>query len=185
MYQSIIEERKLFFEEAIQHFAEEAAKIRTGRATPALVDHILVESYGAKTPLRQMASVSAPEARLVVIQPWDRRELQNIETAIRAADLGLTPTNDGQLIRLTLPPLTEERRRDLVKGLNRLAEESRISIRTLREEAWKEIQELEKSGAMGEDDKFRGRDALQETVESFNERIELLRKKKESEILTL
>ena len=185
MYQSIIDERKDFFEEAINHLSEEMAKIRTGRATPALVDHVLVDYYGTRSPLKQIASVSAPEARLLTIQPWDKGSLVAIESAIREADLGLNPSNDGQIIRLSVPPLTEERRRDLVRSLNRIAEEARIAIRTIREDAWKEIQDAEKSGGMGEDDKFHGKDALQEVVESYNARVEEMRKKKEGEIMTV
>lgn len=185
MYQSIIADREEFFEDAVSHFSEEMAKIRTGRATPALVDHILVDYYNAKSPLKQIASVSAPEARLIVISPWDKGSLVMIESAIREANLGLNPSNDGQVIRLSIPPLTEERRKDLVKALNHLAEEARIAIRTIREDAWKEIQDVEKAGGMGEDDKFHGKDALQEVVETYNVRIEELRKKKEGEIMTV
>lgn len=185
MYQTVIGEHEALFEEAVTHFSEELAKLRTGRATPALVDRVLVNSYNTTLPIRQIASVSAPEARLIVIQPWDKGSLVPIEAAIREADLGLNPSNDGSVIRLSIPPLTEERRRDLVKSLNRLAEEARIAIRTIREDAWKEIQDAEKVGGMGEDDKFRGKDALQGVVERFNDRIEELRKKKEGEIMTV
>ena len=185
MYQSIIDDRKELFEEAIVHFSEEMAKIRTGRATPALIDHILVDYYGTRSPLKQIASVSAPEARLLLVQPWDKGSLVSIEAALREANLGLNPSNDGQVIRLSVPALTEERRRDLVKSLNRLAEEARIAIRTIREDAWKDIQDLEKSGGMGEDDKFHGKDALQNIVEMYNVRIEELRKKKEGDIMTV
>lgn len=185
MYQSIIDDRKELFEEAIVHFSEEMAKIRTGRATPALIDHILVDYYGTRSPLKQIASVSAPEARLLLVQPWDKGSLVSIEAALREANLGLNPSNDGQVIRLSVPALTEERRRDLVKSLNRLAEEARIAIRTIREDAWKDIQDLEKSGGMGEDDKFHGKDALQDIVETYNIRIEELRKKKEGDIMTV
>ena len=185
MYQTIINDRKDFFEEAITHLSEEMAKIRTGRATPALVDHLLVDYYNTKSPIKQIASVSAPEARLILIAPWDTGSLVMIEAAIREANLGLNPSNDGKVIRLSIPPLTEDRRRDLVKALNRLAEEARIAVRTIREDAWKEIQDMEKSGGMGEDDKFHGKDALQEIVETYNDRIEELRKKKEGEIMTV
>lgn len=185
MYQSILDERKDLFEDAINHFSEEMAKIRTGRATPALVDYVLVDYYGTRSPLKQIASVSAPEARLLLVQPWDKGALVSIESAIREADLGLNPSNDGQIIRLSVPALTEERRRDLVKSLNRIAEEARIAIRTIREDAWKEIQDVEKSGGMSEDDKFHGKDALQELIEAYNARIEELRKKKEGEIMTV
>ncbi len=185
MYQSLINDRKELFEDAVTHFSEEAAKLRTGRATPALVDHLLVDYYNTKSPMKQIASVSAPEARLIVISPWDKGSLVSIEAAIREANLGLNPSNDGSVIRLSIPPLTEERRRDLVKGLNHIAEEARIAVRTVREDIWKEIQDAEKEGLFGEDDKFRGKDALQEVVESYNARIEELRKKKEGEIMTV
>ena len=185
MYQTIITDHKELFEEAVNHFSEEMAKLRTGRATPALVDHLLVDYYNTKSPIKQIASVSAPEARLILIAPWDTGSLVMIEAAIREANLGLNPSNDGKVIRLSIPPLTEDRRRDLVKGLNRLAEEARIAVRTIREDAWKEIQDVEKAGGMGEDDKFHGKDALQEIVETYNDRIEELRKKKEGEIMTV
>jgi ribosome recycling factor len=185
MYQTIIADHTELFEEAIAHFSEEMAKLRTGRATPALVDHILVDYYNTRSPLKQIASVSAPEAKLIVISPWDKGTLVMIEAAIREANLGLNPANDGQVIRLSLPPLTEERRKDLVKALNRLAEEARIAVRTIREDAWKEIQAREKEGGMSEDDKFQGKDALQDVVETYNARIEELRKKKEGEIMTV
>ncbi len=185
MYQTIITDHKELFEEAVNHFSEEMAKLRTGRATPALVDHLLVDYYNTKSPIKQIASVSAPEARLILIAPWDTGSLVMIEAAIREANLGLNPSNDGKVIRISIPPLTEERRRDLVKGLNRLAEEARIAVRTIREDAWKEIQDVEKAGGMSEDDKFHGKDALQEVVEKYNDRIEELRKKKEGEIMTV
>ena len=185
MYQSIVNDRKEFFEEAIQHFSSEMAKLRTGRATPALVDSLLVDYYNTRSPIKQIASVSAPEARLVVISPWDKGSMVMIEAAIREANLGLNPSNDGQVIRLNIPPLTEDRRREMVKSLNRLAEETRIAVRTIREDSWKEIQKAEEEGLMSEDDKFRGKDVLQEVVESYNVRIEELREKKEKEIMTV
>lgn len=185
MYQESIDGQKELFEEAIVHFSEEISKLRTGRATPALVDYLLVDYYNTKSPIKQIASVSAPEARLIVIQPWDKGSLVMIESAIREANLGMNPMNDGQVIRLNIPPLTEERRRDMVKSLNRLAEDARIAIRTIREEAWKEIQSIERDGGMSEDDKFRGKEVLQEVVETYNVRVEELRKKKESEIMTV
>lgn len=185
MFQDILKEKQVLFDAAIEHFSDESAKVRTGRATPALVDHVMVDYYNVRQPLRQIASVSAPEARLIVIQPWDKGSLVMIESAIREANLGLNPANDGNVIRLSVPPLTEERRRDLVKSLNRLAEDARIAIRTVREDIWKEIQDAERSGGMGEDEKFRGKEELQKTVERYNDRVEELRKKKEAEILTV
>jgi ribosome recycling factor len=173
------------FEQAVEHFIEEAAKLRSGRANPALLEGILVDYYGTRTPLKQIANVTIPEARQILVQPWDKGAMQPIETAIRESDLGLNPGNDGNVIRITLPQLTEERRRELVKALNARAEESRISIRSTREEIWKEIQDLEKAGTIGEDDKFSGKDELQKVVDEYNAKIEALREKKEKEILTV
>jgi ribosome recycling factor len=185
MYKEVISEKRDAFEEAIGHFKGEIDKFRTGRATPALVDYLPVDYYGDKSPLRQVASINVPEPRSIMIQPWDRSALSAIESAIRESDLGLNPVNDGVVIRISLPPLTEERRRDLVKALNQKAEEARIAIRNVREDALKEIQGLEKEGLIGEDDKFRGKDELQAVVEEYNRKVEEMRKKKEEEILTV
>ncbi len=185
MVKELIEEKKNDFTAAVSHFEEEAAKLRTGRANPALVEGLLVDYYGTKTPLKQMATITIPEARQILIQPWDRGALVYVETAIRESDLGLNPTNDGATVRITLPALTEDRRKELVKALNQRAEDARISIRTIREEIWKDIQDLEKDGAIGEDDKFRGKDDLQKIVDEYNGKIESLREKKEKEILTV
>ncbi|OGI19370.1 MAG: ribosome recycling factor [Candidatus Moranbacteria bacterium RIFCSPLOWO2_02_FULL_48_19] len=163
----------------------EAAKIRTGRANPGLVEGLLVDYYGVKTPLKQIASIAIPEARQILISPWDKGSLIQIEAAIRESDLGLNPGNDGQAIRITLPALTEERRHDLVKALNSRAEESRIVIRTVREEIWKDIQDSERAGNISEDEKFHGKDELQKVVDEYNHKLEAVRKKKEEEILTV
>lgn len=185
MVKELIDGKKGDFENAVTHFAEEAAKLRTGRANPALVEHIMVDYYGTKTPLMQIASISIPEARQILIQPWDKGAMQPIETAIRESDLGLNPGNDGQNIRVVLPALNEERRRDLVKTLGARAEDARIAIRTVREDIWKEIQDMEKEGVIGEDDKFQGKDTLQKVVDEYNAKIESLKEKKEEEIMTV
>lgn len=185
MVKQLISENRSKFENALEHFASEASKIRTGRANPGLVENIHVDYYGTKTPLKQIASINIPEARQILIQPWDKGSLALIVAAIRESDLGLNPADDGQNIRITLPPLTEERRRDLVKTLNQRAEDGRIAIRTIREEIWKEIQEMEKNGDIGEDDKFSGKDELQKVVDEYNAKIEEVRTKKEQEILTV
>lgn len=185
MVKELIEGKKQDFENAVEHFYSEAAKIRTGRANPGLVENLLVDYYGTRTPMKQIASINIPEARQILIQPWDKGSLAMIETAIRESDLGLNPGNDGQSIRIILPALTEERRKDFVKTLNHRAEEERIVIRNIREEIWKEIQELEKRGDIGEDDKFSGKDELQKVVDEYNAKIEALREKKEEEILTV
>lgn len=182
---TIIDERREDFEKAVDHFRAEAAKLRTGRAHPSLVEDLLVEYYGAKTPLKQIASVTVPESRQLVIQPWDRDSLVAVAEAIRTSDLGLNPADDGQVIRLSLPALTEERRKELVKALGNRLEDARVSVRTIREEVWKEIQDLEKQGEIGEDEKFTGKDALQERVDEVNNSLESIRKKKEEEIMTV
>jgi ribosome recycling factor len=185
LIQDLLARERPHFESALDHFSAEAAKIRTGRANPGLVEDLLVDYYGTKTPLRQIASIAIPEARQILIQPWDKGSLVFIETAIRESDLGLNPSNDGQNIRITVPALNEERRRELVKQLNQRAEEARISVRTTREDIWKELQEAEKDGRIGEDEKFRGKDELQKAVDEYNQKLEALREKKEAEILTV
>ncbi len=185
MMKELIEAKEEAFDAAITHLLEEATKIRTGRANPGLVENLMVDYYGTRTPLKQIANISIPEARQIMIQPWDKGALAAIETAIRESDLGLNPGNDGLGIRLVLPQLNEETRKDLVKVLNNRAEEARISIRNIREEIWKEISSLEKDGTISEDDKFVGKDLLQKKVDEYNAKIEDIRKKKEGDILTV
>lgn len=185
MIDNVIKKYESKLQGAIEHFQLEAAKIRTGRANAAMVESLMVNYYGTRTPLKQVASINIPEARLIMIQPWDKDSLVNIETAIKESDLGINPNNDGQVIRLNIPPLTEERRKDLVKVLHKKAEESRVSIRGIREEIGKEIQNLEKDGKISEDDKFKGKDELQEVIDEYNKKVEELREKKEKDIMTV
>lgn len=185
MYKQIVDNRKTDMDGAIEHLNQEMGKIRTGRANSALVESLMVDYYGSKTPLKQIASINIPEARLIVIQPWDKDSLVSIESALRESDLGFNPNNDGQVIRINIPQLTEERRKELVKALNQRSEDAKIAIRNIREEAWKEIQEEEKAGKMSEDDKFSGKDYLQKIVDEYNKKIEEARNKKEEEILTI
>src|SRR3989344_5608839 len=173
------------FQRVIEHFTDELVKIRTGRANAALVEGILVDYYGSKSPLKQIASINIPEPRLINIQPWDKGSLANIEAAIRKSDLGVNPVNDGQIIRLAIPPLNEERRIELSKFLSKMAEESKVSVRNIREDIWKEIQEKEKKGELSEDEKFRGKEALQKAIDEYNKKIEEIREKKEKEIMTV
>lgn len=185
MIKELIAEKMPDFESAIEHFASESVKIRTGRANPGLVEGLMVDYYGTKTPLRQIANIMIPEARQILIQPWDKGSLVLIEAALRESDLGLIPGNDGIALRITLPALTEDRRHDFVKTLNSKAEESRIAIRSVREGIWKDIQDKEHSGEISEDDKFQGKDELQKVVDEYNQKIETIREKKEGEILTV
>lgn len=185
MYKQIIDGKKSDLEKSIEHLIVEIGQIRTGRANPALVENIMVDYYGTKTPLKQVANINVPEARLLVIQPWDKDSLVNVESAIRDSDLGFNPNNDGQVIRINIPSLTEERRKELVKLLNQRAEEAKISVRNIREEVWKEIQEMEKEGKISEDDKFSGKDYLQKSVDEYNKKIDEIKEKKEKDILTI
>lgn len=185
MYKEIIEKKKADLEKTIEHFQEELKQFRTGRASASLVENIAVDYYGARTPLKQMASITTPEPRTLTIAPWDRGSLPLIEKAILESQLNLNPNNDGQVIRINIPALTEERRKELVKVLNQKAEDARIAIRKHREEAWEEIQALEKEGLIGEDDKFAGKEKLQAVIDEYNKKVEEIRQKKEEEILTV
>lgn len=185
MYQEAIKRKEGDFEKVIEHFQKELGQIRTGRASSALVENLLVDYYGSKSPIKQVASITIPEPRTITISPWDKGSLVGIESAIRESQLGLAPVNDGQVVRINIPPLTEERRKEMVKMLNQKSEEARVGIRRTREEIWDEIQEMEKSGQIGEDDKFSGKDSLQEVVDGYNGKIEEIRKKKEEEIMTV
>jgi ribosome recycling factor len=185
MVKELIEDKRSSFENALEHFSAEAAKIRTGRAHPGLVENLSVDYYGTRTPLRQIASISIPEARQILISPWDKGSLVLIEAAIRESDLGLNPGNDGVALRITLPALTEETRKTLVKSLNQKAEEARIAVRNIREEIWKDIQDFEKEGTISEDDNFAGKEELQKVIDEYNQKLEAMRKKKEEEVMTV
>ena len=177
-----LRERMLKSVEALQ---DDLLSIRTGRASPALVEKLPVEYYGTATPLNQMASIAAPEPRLLVIRPWDPSALADIERAILKSDLGLTPMNDGMLIRLSIPRLTEERRRELVKVVSRRVEEARIAVRNLRRDALQDLKEFEKEKMISEDEFFRGKDKVQELTDEFVEKIDGIGKRKEEEVMEI
>lgn len=185
MYNEIINLHKEDLEKSIEHFKNEAGKIRTGRANPSLVEDLMVDYYGAKTPLKQIASINTPEPRTIAIQPWDRGALAAIEGAIRSSDLNMNPMNDGIMVRINIPMLTEERRKEMVKVLNQKGEEARIGIRTIREDVLKEIKDAQKAGEISEDDEFAGKDKMQAIVDEYNKKIEEIRAKKEVEIMTV
>jgi len=185
MLEKTISDSKPKMDKAIERFQEEIGKLRTGRASSAIVENLMVDYYGSKSPLKQIASISVPEPRLIVISPWSKDNLVDIEKAINEAGLGLNPTNDGQVVRIATPPLNEERRTELVKVLGKYAEEARVLVRQAREEAWDEIQDLVKSGELAEDDKFKGKDNLQKIVNEYNGKIEEIREKKEKEIMEI
>ena len=185
MYKEIINSKTADFESAIDHMLAEFHKIRSGRANPALVEGIMVDYYGTPTPLKQVGNISVPEARQIVIQPFDRSMMENVEHAIIKADIGVNPSNEGDVIRITLPPMTEENRKDLVKVVGTKAEEARIRIRSIREDVMKELQAASKDGNISEDDQFAGKEGLQEIVDTYNARVEEARTTKEQDIMTV
>ena len=157
--------------------------IRTGRAHPGLIESVKVDYYGSKTPLKQLASVTVPEPRLLVIQPWDKGSMSAIEKSILASDLGITPTNDGKFIRLAMPQLTHERRDELVKVLHKMSEEGRVSIRNTRHQANEEATKLEKDKLVTEDDKFTAKEKVQKLTDEYIKKIDSALTEKEKEIL--
>ena len=168
---------------AIQVLHDDLAGIRTGRANPGLVEKLAVEYYGTPTPLMQLASISVPEPRSLMIKPFDQSTIKVIEKAIQASELGLNPNNDGKVIHLNLPPLTEERRRDLVKHVHHRLEESKVAIRNIRRDAHNDMRDFEKEKLISEDELKRGEDELQKLTDRFIEDVSEMGKKKETEIM--
>ena len=168
---------------ALDLLEEDLAAIRTGRASPALVERMLVEYYGASTPLIQLATISVPEPRQLMIRPFDPASLKEIERAILVSDLGLTPNNDGKVIRLTLPQLTEERRRELVKVVHNRMEDTRVKIRNIRRDLIRDLRDFEKEGLISEDDQERGEKDLQELTDKLTEKVDEIGERKEKEIM--
>ena len=183
MTEDVLDDLRERMDKSVEVLQDDLMGIRTGRASPALVERLLVEYYGTPTPLNQLAGVAVPEPRLLVIKPWDPSSLGDIERAILKSDLGLTPMNDGKLIRLNIPRLTEERRRDLVKLVARRVEEARIAIRNLRRDALKDLQDFEKEKLISEDEFFRGKDKVQELTDEFIKRIDEIGARKEEEVM--
>lgn len=173
------------FSKVINHLKDEFAGLQIGRASAGLVEGLMVETYGSMQPLKAIASVSVPDARTIQIQPWDRGVLAVVEKAIRESDLNLNPSNNGLAIILSIPPLTEERRRDLVKVVGRMAEDARISVRNLRHDAMGAYKRQEHDGEMSEDERKRAEKVLQEKVDAVNAEITDLAKKKEEAIMTV
>jgi ribosome recycling factor len=167
---------------AIHSLEENLATVRTGRASPALIERLMVEYYGSDTPLQNMATISVPEPRMLMVKPFDAASLKDIEKAIRNSDLGLNPNNDGKVIRLSLPPLTEDRRRELVKVVNHRLEEARVAVRNVRRNTHEDMREFEKEKLISEDDLKRGEVELQKLTDKYVEKIDELGKRKEAEI---
>lgn len=181
--QTVIKEAQTRMQGALETLAREFAAVRTGRASTGLLEGIRVDSYGTPTPLPQVASVSVPDPKTLLIQPWDMSLLPSIEKAIMKSDLGLTPANDGKVIRLAMPSLTEERRKQLAKAVGKLAEDARVAIRTIRHDANKKLKAIEKEKKISEDEGHRGQEQVQKITDQFIQRVDELLKKKEQEIL--
>jgi ribosome recycling factor len=178
-----IEAMKKRMEQTVEGTRKECASIRTGRATIAIVDGINVEAYGGKSPIRQLAGITVPDARTLVINPWDRSVLKDIEKAILASDLGITPNNDGQVIRLSMPPLTEERRKDLAKQVRKLGEEGKVALRNIRREAKEEFEAGKKDGDVPEDEAKRALNDIQKLVDEYAEKVDEIVAEKNEEIM--
>jgi ribosome recycling factor len=183
MIDDLLKDAREHMEKSVDATRHKFGSVRTGRASTALLDRITVDYYGAPTPLKQLATVSAPEARLLTVQPYDKSSIKNIERAIQESDVGLTPNNDGQIIRLQVPELTEERRRDLVKVVRNLAEEGRVAIRNIRRDVMHDLRELRDAGEAGSDDEHRAEEALQKLTDEKVSELDAVLKAKEEEIL--
>lgn len=183
MYLDIHKATEEKMKKTVKVYKDELKSIRAGRANPALLDRVVVDYYGTPTPINQIANVSAPEPRSLLIQPWDASSISNIEKAIQTSDLGLNPSNDGKLIRLSIPQLTEERRKDITKLLKRVTEESKVAIRNERRDANDHLKKMEKSGDMTEDDLKIAEEQVQKLTNKYIEEIEKIRQHKEEEIM--
>ncbi len=183
--QNVLETCESKMQKSLESLSREFDGLRTGRASTSLLDKIRVDYYGAETPINQVATISVPEARTIVIQPWDKSVLSAIERAILKSDLGLPPNNDGKLIRLNFPPLNEERRKQLVKGAKATAEQSRVAMRNVRREAIDELKRMEKSSEISEDERKDGESKVQKLTDSFIEKINSLSDEKEKEIMEI
>src|ERR1051326_4751532 len=181
----VIKETKPRMEAAIDDVRRKLATVRTGRASLSLLDTVTVDYYGAATPLNQMASVHAPEPQMLTVQPWDPTQLGNIEKAIRAADLGLNPSNDGKLVRIPIPPLTEERRKQLARQIHEIAEEHRTAIRNIRRDENDKLKRMLKDKSISEDSERDGLDQIQKLTDGYISKIDELSKSKEHEIMSV
>ncbi|MBR3697160.1 MAG: ribosome recycling factor [Clostridia bacterium] len=177
-----LEERML---KSISVYQENLSEVRAGRANPAILNKITVDYYGVSTPINQIAGISVPEARMIVIQPWDASILKDIEKAILASDIGLNPNNDGKVIRLNFPELTEERRKELVKDIRKMAEDAKVSIRSIRRDGMEDLKAKQKNSEITEDEKTRGEDNIQKLTDKYVAEIDKMLDNKEKEIMSI
>lgn len=182
IYKTIIQNIKPELDKVVVFLEKELGKFRTSRATPSLVEDVVVDCFGQKFPLRQLAAISTPEAKQILIQPWDKSYIEGIVQALEKTGIGANPIVDKDIIRINLPPLSEEYRKNLIRMISEKEEQSRRTVRKWREESWSEIQEKTKKGEIREDDKFRAKDELQELVDEYNKKIEELAEKKKKEM---
>ena len=185
MYEALIKDMEARMQAAVELLMREFSGVRTGRANTALLDSLRVEAYGNMTPINQIASVSVPDPKTLIIQPWDASQMSAIEKAIQKSDLGLTPANDGKLIRLTMPTLTEERRKQLAKTVGKFAEDARVAIRNVRREANDKLKSLAKDKKVSQDEERRGHDTIQKSTDRVIGKVDELTKKKEGEVLAI
>jgi ribosome recycling factor len=179
----LLQDARERMDKSVAAIRQEFASVRTGRASPALLDRITVDYYGTSTPLRQLATISAPEARLLTVHPYDKSSIRSIEKAIMESDIGLTPNSDGTVIRLAIPELTEERRRQLVKVVHGIAEEGRVAIRNIRRDVMHDLRELKTEGEVGSDDEHRAEGELQKVTDAKVAELDALMHNKEAEVL--
>ncbi|NPA49688.1 MAG: ribosome recycling factor [Thermodesulfobacteria bacterium] len=185
MIKELLEDAKRRMGKSVETFKNEVARVRTGRASVALLDGIKVDYYGTQMPLNQMATITVQDARLIVIQPWDVSAIGAIEKAIQRSELGLNPVNDGKVIRISVPPLTEERRKELVKMVRKMAEEARVAIRNIRRDILDDLKELKKEGEISEDEFYRAQDQLQKITDEYIGKVEKILEQKEKDIMTV
>ena len=183
--EAIFSKTKEKMEKCLNSLERDYKAVRAGRANPAILDRVTVDYYGTPTPINQMAAISVPEPRMLMIQPWDASTLKEIDKAINPAEIGINPSNDGKVIRLVFPPLTEERRKELVKDIAKRAEEAKVAIRNVRRDAMDDLKKLKKNNEITEDDQKTGEKKLQDITDSYVKEAEEMEKKKEQEILSI
>lgn len=183
MIKEVIGEMENRMKKTLEHLGRDYASMRAGRANPAMLDRIMVDYYGTPTPINQLGNIGVPEQRLLVIQPWDKSSIAEIEKAILKSDLGVTPSNDGNVIRIAIPALTEERRKEMVKVVRKRAEEAKVALRNLRRDANDELKKLEKEGSISEDEAKKGMDEVQKLTDNYTKEIDKMAQGKEKEIM--
>jgi ribosome recycling factor len=185
MIDPIISNHKENFEKVMDHFHHELSSVRTGRANPALLSTVMVESYGARMPLQQVANITVSDAKTLTISPWDKGQIQEIEKGIMAANLGFNPSNDGNVVRINLPPMTEDRRKEMVKLVGQISEQARIGIRQVREEIIKALKREETEGNATKDDLVSAQKKVQEIIDDYNRQVKEIAEEKEKELMTV